>query len=113
MREPAAAIFDAAEAILQRVDDVLSRQRDGNRLVAERQLGLDVAAGEGCSRIVNFIGPDTASIGDCDVGADRFAHGVGNQIADCRFLRADGAAPAVEFGFGRPDFNIQLVRQKL
>ena len=50
----------------------------------------------GC--FVFAVGPYAAAIGYNNLGFDGGAHGIGNQIADCRLLTADRGTPAVERG---------------
>ena len=78
-------------------------------LVAERQLGEDVAARELRARRVFAVGADAAAVGDCHVGADGLAHGVGDQVADRRLLASHGGAARVERRLRRPDLDRELL----
>ena len=61
----------------------------------------------GAGRIF-LVGADAAAIGDGDVGADRLAHRVGDQVADRRFLAAHRGAAAVERRRRGADLDLEL-----
>ena len=66
-------------------------------------------AGELGAGGIFLVGADAAAIGDGDVGVDRLAHGVGDQIADRRLAAAHRGAAAVERRLGRADLDAELL----
>jgi hypothetical protein len=108
VRKAAAAVLDRAHAVLERRAQVGAADLDQDGLVAEGQLGLDVAPGQHGAGLVGAIGPDAAAIGERDVGADRLAYRIGHQVRERGFLRAHGDAPGIQRHIGPADLDVEL-----
>ena len=113
LRKPPGGGGQPRQAVLDRETQIAALDVERHQMIAERQLRLHVAAGDGRARLIDLAAADAAAVHDRGVGAGPLAHRVGDEIADRRLAAAHGGVAAVQRDGGGRERHAHLAVQRL
>ena len=108
MGKSTGSLFDLAQTVFQRRDNVSPLQLHDDCFISEWQFAQNVSSRQRSSGWINLIGANATPVSKSYVCAGCHPYGVGNQVANGGFFSTDGCATAVKLRGGRPDFKVEF-----